>query len=201
MTDSPRIEQFRKMATDDPDNELGHFSLGRACMDETRFDEAVTAFRRVIELKPGMSKAYQHLASCLLRLGQRQEAIEELTRGVKMAAEKGEMMPRNEMAQMLQELGAPIPEMQQVRPEEPVGEGQIKCSRCGQIAPRMAQPPFRNRQGQMIQGRVCTACWKEWVSMGTKVINELRLPLADPQAQRVFDQHMMEFLNLVEPKA
>jgi hypothetical protein len=28
------------------------------------------------------------------------------------------------------------------------------------------------------------------------VINELRLPLADPQAQKVFDQHMKEFLNL-----
>ena len=25
-----RIEQFRKMAEADPDNELGHFSLGRA---------------------------------------------------------------------------------------------------------------------------------------------------------------------------
>jgi Fe-S cluster biosynthesis and repair protein YggX len=34
--------------------------------------------------------------------------------------------------------------------------------------------------------------------MGTKVINELRLPLSDPQAQRIFDQHMMEFLNLAK---
>jgi Fe-S cluster biosynthesis and repair protein YggX len=32
--------------------------------------------------------------------------------------------------------------------------------------------------------------------MGTKVINELRLPLSDPQAQKIFDQHMREFLNL-----
>jgi Fe-S cluster biosynthesis and repair protein YggX len=32
--------------------------------------------------------------------------------------------------------------------------------------------------------------------MGTKVINELRLPLADPQAQKMYDQHMLEFLNL-----
>ena len=32
--------------------------------------------------------------------------------------------------------------------------------------------------------------------MGTKVINELRLPLSDPQAQKVWDQHIREFLNL-----
>jgi hypothetical protein len=32
--------------------------------------------------------------------------------------------------------------------------------------------------------------------MGTKVINELRLPLSDPQAQKLWDQHVREFLNL-----
>ena len=32
--------------------------------------------------------------------------------------------------------------------------------------------------------------------MGTKVINELRLPLNDPQAQKIYDQHMMDFLTL-----
>jgi len=28
-----RLEQFKKMAADDPNNELGHFSLGRAYLD------------------------------------------------------------------------------------------------------------------------------------------------------------------------
>jgi len=28
------------------------------------------------------------------------------------------------------------------------------------------------------------------------VINELRLPLSDPQAGKIFDHHMREFLNL-----
>ena len=28
-----RIEQFKKMAADDPDNELGHYSLGRAYLE------------------------------------------------------------------------------------------------------------------------------------------------------------------------
>jgi hypothetical protein len=32
--------------------------------------------------------------------------------------------------------------------------------------------------------------------MGTKVINELRLDLSDPQSQAVYDQQMAEYLNL-----
>jgi hypothetical protein len=32
--------------------------------------------------------------------------------------------------------------------------------------------------------------------MGTKVINELRLPMDDPKAGKIYDQHMVEFLNL-----
>ena len=32
--------------------------------------------------------------------------------------------------------------------------------------------------------------------MGTKVINELGLPLANPKAQEIYDQHMKEFLML-----
>ena len=56
--------------------------------------------------------------------------------------------------------------------------------------------PFKGPLGEKILATVCQSCWKEWVGMGTKVINELRLPLSDPQAQKVFDQHMMEFLNL-----
>ena len=34
--------------------------------------------------------------------------------------------------------------------------------------------------------------------MGTKVINELRLPLGDPKARKAYDDHMVDFLNLRE---
>jgi Fe-S cluster biosynthesis and repair protein YggX len=50
--------------------------------------------------------------------------------------------------------------------------------------------------GKEIYEKICADCWREWIAMGTKVINELRLPLSDPQAQKIFDQHMKEFLNL-----
>ena len=194
-----RIEQFKKMAEADPTNELGHFSLGRAYLDAGQYEQAVESLRRVVELNPNISKAYQLMADAQLKLAKRDSAIQLLTMGVRIAHERGDMMPKNAMIATLQELGAPVPDFGgggAKTAEQPVGEGQVLCSRCGKVKPRMSNPPFSNAQGKMIQEKVCADCWKEWIGMGTKVINEMRLPLSDPQAQKIFDQHMMEFLNL-----
>lgn len=193
-----RIEQFRKMANDDPDNELGHFSLGRAYFDAEMLPEAIASFERVIQLNPKLSKVYQLLATALLKSEKRDQAIETLTAGVKMADERGDLMPKNEMIRMLKELGAPVPELKAAAAERAPTEGEVLCQRCGKIKPKMAHPPFSNAQGKMIQEKICSDCWREWIGMGTKVINELRLPLSDPRAQKEFDRHMYEFLNLKE---
>ena len=39
-----RIAQFRKMATEDPDNELGHFRLGQLLMEDGQHAEAIRSF-------------------------------------------------------------------------------------------------------------------------------------------------------------
>jgi Fe-S cluster biosynthesis and repair protein YggX len=192
-----RIEQFRKMANDDPNNELGHFSLGRACLDAGRDADAVESLDRALAINPNLSKAYQLLATALLRQDQRERAIERLTQGVLKADERGDVLPRTEMSRMLTELGAAVPELKS-RPEaaQPVGEGQVLCKRCGRVATRLAKPPFRNAFGQEIFENTCTDCWREAIGQGTKVINELRLPMSDPQAQKQWDIHIREFLNL-----
>jgi len=191
-----RIEQFQKMAQADPDNELGHFSLGRAYEEAGRDAEAVGAYERAISLNPKLSKVYQLLGGVLLKVGRRDEAIGRLTEGVKVADERGDSMPRDAMVGMLKELGSPVPAIKASSAAPAAGEGDVLCSRCGQVKKRMASPPYSNAQGKMIYERVCADCWRDWIHMGTKVINELRLPLSDPQAQKVFDQHMLEFLNL-----
>ena len=198
MTDmNARIEQFRKMAEADPDNELGHFSLGRALLEGGQYKEAAQAFQRTLALNPNIGKVYQLLAEAQLKLDQRDYAVQTLQTGVRTAHARGDQMPRNEMVNMLKELGAEVPQVEgAAEAARPVGEGEVLCSRCGRVGRRLPNPPFRNPQGQLIQSKVCADCWREWIGMGTKVINELRLPLSDPQAQKIFDQHMMEFLNL-----
>lgn len=193
-----RIEQFQKMANDDPTNEVAHFSLGREFLAAGRNDDALASLSRCLELNPNISKAYQLSAQALIATGGKDQAISKLTEGVKRADERGEMMPRNEMATMLKELGAPVPEFKSAgQPARQVGEGQVECARCHKVNPRLPKPPFKGPNAQEVFEKICASCWREWIPMGTKVINELRLPLNDPQAQKIYDQYMMEFLNLL----
>jgi Fe-S cluster biosynthesis and repair protein YggX len=192
-----RIEQFRKMSEADPTNELGHFSLGKAYMDAQMTGPAIASFERVLELNPNIAKVYQLLAEALLREKRKDEAIAQLKRGVEVASARGDMMPKTQMERMLSELGVAAAQSSPTAaaPQE-VGADQVLCSRCGRVGRKMPAPPFSNAQGKEIHEKVCANCWREWIGMGTKVINELRLPLSDPQAQKIFDQHMREFLNL-----
>jgi Fe-S cluster biosynthesis and repair protein YggX len=195
-----RIEQFKKMAADDPSNEIGHFSLGREYLNAGMHAEAADSFRTALSINPNLSKAYQLLGTALLRQGHREEAVERLTAGAKKADERGDMLPRNEMANMLRELGEPVPEFAAKKQAEAVGEGQVQCKRCGRVASKLPKPPKlqkgENQFGKDVYDNVCADCWREAIGMGTKVINELRLPMHDPQAQKVWEQHIREFLNL-----
>jgi Fe-S cluster biosynthesis and repair protein YggX len=191
-----RIEQFRKMIDGAPNDPLGHYSLGRALLEGGHFADAERSFARVVELDPKISKAYQLLAEAQLKQERRPDAIETLKRGATIAHERGDAIPKREILGQLREMGVEMPELQHEAAARPVGEGQVRCVRCNEVKPRLVKPPFRNPLGQEIFEKVCNDCWREWIGMGTKVINELRLPLGDPQAQKVYDQHMVEFLNL-----
>ena len=194
-----RIEQFRQMVKADPQNELGHFSLGRSCLEGGLNTEAIASLQKAIDLNPKLGRAYELLGQAMLQAGMKTQAIEVLTRGVPVADELGERLSRDAMIQSLKTLGSPVPDLPSLKqPAKPVGENEVLCGRCGKIDGKLARPPFRNDQGKLIQAHVCADCWKEWVEMGTKVINELRLPLHEPEAQRVYEHHMLEFLNLAD---
>src|SRR6185295_8389429 len=96
-----RITQFRKMASDDPENELGHFRLGQLLMEDGQCEEAVQSFRRTLELSPHFSKVYQLLGACLIKLGRRDEALTVLREGFSVADERGDNIPREEMVKLL----------------------------------------------------------------------------------------------------
>jgi Fe-S cluster biosynthesis and repair protein YggX len=195
-----RIAQFRKMAQDDPDNELGHFRLGQLLMEAEQFDQAVQSFRRTLELSPQFSKVYQLLGSCLLKLDKREDVVKVLTDGYSIADDRGDNMPRDEMARMLGQLGAPVPASRRMAGRQ-AGPGGFRCQRPGCLAGSRARqlpaPPFKDEQGQKIFERVCADCWEDWKrNYSIKVINELRLDLSTERGAEEYDRHMSEFLGI-----
>lgn len=204
MTDTDtKIKQFQQMAEADPDNELGHFSLGKAYVGAGRHADAIVPLERTIALNARMSKAHQLLGEAHRCLGQSEQAVEVLTTGVKLADEQGDRQPRDAMAAMLRELGAPVPEFKKTAargggPGEGASKAGFQCTRCGVPKGQLEKPPFANEIGEKIAACICAACWREWILMGTKVINELGLALADPACQKAYEEHMIEFLQLEE---
>jgi Fe-S cluster biosynthesis and repair protein YggX len=201
-----RIAQFRKMATDDPDNELGHFRLGQLLMDDNQFDEAVASFRRTLELSPQFSKVYQLLANCLLKLDRRAEAVKTLTEGWSVADERGDKMPRDEMGKMLVQLGEPVPAPAAVvAGDDGPGTG-FRCERpgCaqGKRARQLAAPPLPDDMGRRIYQHICADCWNDWFkNFSIKVINELRLDLSSDFGQAEYDRYLREFMGFEEEPA
>ena len=198
-----RIAQFQKMANDDPNNELGHFSLGKAYLEAGRPGDAVPSLKRVIELRRSMSKAYQLLGEAYEKLGRREEAAQIMKEGVTVADELGDVMPRDAMIRLLESWGETPPKLKaSTASSGPQQSGStsavagFRCSRCGRPDSQLPKPPFKGPLGQRVFENVCSNCWREWIPTGTKVINELGLLLSSPAGQQAYDQYMQEFLQL-----
>jgi tetratricopeptide (TPR) repeat protein len=198
-----RIAQFRKMASDDPDNELGHYRLGQLLLEDGQHEEAIAAFRRTLELSPHFSKVYHLLAQALAGAGQRDEAVTVLRQGFAVADERGDNIPRDDMAQMLTDLGEEAPRPKHAAQEAaagPAGDG-FRCQRpvcmAGPRARKLEAPPFDDELGRRIQESICAWCWEEWLkNYSIKVINELHLDLSTEAGQNEYDRYMREFLGL-----
>src|SRR5262245_61982707 len=197
-----RIAQFRKMANDDPENELGHYRLGQLLAEAGQHEQAVQSYRRTLELSPHFSKVYQLLAQSLLQLGKRGEAVGVLREGFKVADERGDRMPRDEMSKLLVQLGEPAPvAAPTLTVGGPAEGGGFRCQRPGcMMASRAGQlkaPPMGDAVGKRIYETVCADCWNDWFkTYSIKVINELRLDLSMERGQEEYDRYMREFLGL-----
>lgn len=191
-----KIDQFRKVTEQNPTDPLGFFSLGRALLDAGKFDESVGAFQRSLALDARLSRAYQLLAKAQLSLNRKSESIESIKRGLVVAHQRGDLMVKDELTRMLTELGEQPPTFDAPKPQI-TGE-QVFDVRTQSVGTKLRKPPFKGRLGEIIFENVSAESWREAIAHGTKVINELRLPLSDPSAQKVFDQHIIDFLNLRE---
>ncbi len=198
MDINQRIAQFENMCREDPDNDMAHFSLGGALNQAGRFDEAAASYQKCIELNPAMSKAYQLAGAALMACGQTDEAGEILKTGYVEASNRGDLMPRNAMGELLEQLGEDIPQVEAKTPEEVHGEDAFVCQRSGRAGNQLTRPPFRGPIGAWIQQNISKETFDAWVAQGTKVINELRLDLSREEDAEMYDRHMREYLGIDE---
>jgi len=194
-----RIAQFENMCREDPDNDMAHFSLGNAYNQAGRYDDAARSFERCTAINPAMSKAYQMAGAAYMAAQAPDQAAEILERGYVAAAQRGDLMPKNAIAELLEKLGRPLPEIGDTpAPEQEVPEGAFVCQQTGRPGTEMPRPPFRGPIGQWIQQNISKETFDEWIRHGTKVINELRLDLSRTEDEQVYDAHMREYLGITD---
>lgn len=199
MDPETRIEQFRTLLEGDPDNDMAHFSLGNALIQAGRHDEAAESFLACTRINPGMTKAFQLAGRALIDSDQTDRAHEVLVKGYEEATTRGDMLPKNEIADMLREIGKDIPEISNETPTEGGGGtegGDFKDRKTGRMGTRMARAPFKGPVGAWYLENISKENFDEWIGMGTKIINELRLDLSRDEHDLVYDYAMRRYLGL-----
>tara|TARA_B100002052_G_scaffold251385_1_gene239445 strand:- start:94 stop:714 length:621 start_codon:yes stop_codon:yes gene_type:complete len=192
-----RIAQYENMAQADPENEMAHFSLGSAYLKAGRPAEAAVSLEKCVELNPDMSKAWQLCGQALIDAGWSDKAVVTLQRGYEVAASKGDLLPRDAIADLLRSIGREPPEIEgadTAAVEAP--DGSFICRQTGRAGSPMDGPPFKGVVGEWIGENISMETWQEWIGQGTKVINELRLDLSRDEDSATYDQHMHEFLGV-----
>ncbi len=200
MTDpNDRIAQFENMAQADPTNDMAHFSLGSAYLQAQRFADAASSLQRCIEINPDMSKAYQLAGEALIATDRSAEAVDLLNRGYEVAASKGDMLPRDGIAELLRGLGHEPPQLSadaEAEAAQVQASGSFVCGHTGQAGSKLDEPPMRGPLGEWICEHISAETWQTWIGQGTKVINELRLDFSREEDQNTYDVHMCDFLGI-----
>ncbi len=199
MSIEERIARFENMAAADADNEMAHFSLGSAYLQAGRAAEAAGSFERCIELNPDMSKAWQLCGEAMEQAGWADKAAATLTEGWTIAARRGDRMPQEAMAEALERLGRPVPELDEdakTSAQAAAAGGDFICQRTGKAGTQLDGPPFKGTEGEWIADHISSETWNDWIDQGTKVINELRLDLSRDEDSATYDEHMREYLGI-----
>lgn len=193
-----RIQQWEQMCREAPDD-MAYFSLGNAYKEADRMADAADAFRKAVEHNPKMSRAWHMLGQALVKLEQPDQAAEALTEGYKVAAAKGDVMPQKSIAALLEKLGVALPQAEThgaPEAEAELGPDAIVDKRTGMAQNRLDGPPMKGPVGEYIAAHFGQATWREWIGMGTKVINELRLDFSNTRHQENYEEQMLQWLGV-----
>ncbi len=69
------VEELERVVAEDAENEYAHFFLGSAHFEKGRFEKAMKAYVRALEIAPGYLGAMVHLGHSLRMLGKLAEAL------------------------------------------------------------------------------------------------------------------------------
>lgn len=89
---NPRIEPLKKVLAIDPNDDVAWFGLGKAYMEDGNFEEAASALRQCISVKPAYSAAYYALAQSLHKLGRIDECRAVSATGIDISTKNGDAM-------------------------------------------------------------------------------------------------------------
>lgn len=70
----------------------------------------------------------------------------------------------------------------------------VNCVKLGKEAEGMDRAPLPGEIGQRILNNVSKEAWQQWMQHQTILINENRLSLIDPEAQKFLREEMEKFL-------
>jgi predicted Zn-dependent protease len=96
-----RLEQFRNLVAQQPENELFRFSLAQALAEERQFEEARPHYEFCARKKPDWMMAHIGLAKALLQLSRRAEARPVLETALHLAIEQHHEDPERELRALL----------------------------------------------------------------------------------------------------
>ncbi|MGH8491849.1 MAG: oxidative damage protection protein [Moraxellaceae bacterium] len=71
----------------------------------------------------------------------------------------------------------------------------VNCRKLGKEAEGLAFPPFPGPVGQTLFETVSKEAWQLWLKEQTMIINENRLSVMDPQAQKFLAEQREKFLS------
>lgn len=77
----------------------------------------------------------------------------------------------------------------------------VTCKRCGEDNPSIdGRLSFAGEFGERIRGAVCQPCWNAWLDVQTKVINEYRLHMGEPEHRRALADAAKGFFGFEDAK-
>lgn len=89
---NPKIEPLKRVLAIDPSDDVAWFGLGKAYMDDGKFEDAAKALQQCIAVKPTYSAAYFALAQSLHKLGRINECRSVCTSGIDVSTKNGDAM-------------------------------------------------------------------------------------------------------------